>query len=77
MIKLTISHAIAQSVKLALFEGLIENTIESTKHIPQFMAETGKIDMTRYSKSSRKYARMNLTKGVEKQSTKKLGSYSS
>ncbi|KAJ3040697.1 hypothetical protein HDV00_010590 [Rhizophlyctis rosea] len=47
MIKLTISHAIAQSVKLALFEGLIEATIESTKHIPQIMAETGKIQMSR------------------------------
>ncbi|KAJ3054290.1 hypothetical protein HK097_002172 [Rhizophlyctis rosea] len=47
MIKLTISHAIAQSVKLALFEGLIETTIESTKHIPQIMAETGKIQMSR------------------------------
>ncbi|KAJ3289689.1 hypothetical protein HK104_007291 [Borealophlyctis nickersoniae] len=47
MIKLTISHAIAQSVKLALFEGLIETTIESTKHIPQIMAATGKIHMSR------------------------------
>ncbi|TPX55793.1 hypothetical protein PhCBS80983_g05026 [Powellomyces hirtus] len=49
MIKLTISHAIAQSVKLALFEGLIEETIESTKHVPQILAETGKIHMTRKS----------------------------
>ncbi|KAJ3009352.1 hypothetical protein HKX48_008018 [Thoreauomyces humboldtii] len=49
MIKLTISHAIAQSVKLALFEGRIEETIESTKHVPQILAETGKIHMTRKS----------------------------
>ncbi|TPX67419.1 hypothetical protein SpCBS45565_g03807 [Spizellomyces sp. 'palustris'] len=49
MIKLTISHAIAQSVKLALFEGLIEETIESTKHVPQILAETGKIRMSRKS----------------------------
>ncbi|KAI9102496.1 hypothetical protein DFS34DRAFT_577083 [Phlyctochytrium arcticum] len=49
MIKLTISHAIAQSVKLALFEGLIEETIESTKHVPQILAETGKIHMSRKS----------------------------
>ncbi|KAF9218034.1 hypothetical protein BGZ59_000008 [Podila verticillata] len=47
MIKLTISHAIAQSVKMTLFEGLIENTINATKNIPQTMAETGKVPMSR------------------------------
>jgi uncharacterized Rmd1/YagE family protein len=47
LIKLTISHAIAQSVKLALFEGLIEETIESTRHIPQILSENGKISMSR------------------------------
>ncbi|KAF9957302.1 hypothetical protein BGZ65_002141 [Modicella reniformis] len=47
MVKLTISHAIAQSVKMTLFEGLIENTINVTKHIPQTMAETGKVPMSR------------------------------
>jgi uncharacterized Rmd1/YagE family protein len=48
MVKLTISHAIAQSVKMTLFEGLIENTINATKHIPQTMAATGKVPMSRY-----------------------------
>ncbi|KAI8927394.1 hypothetical protein BC831DRAFT_434903 [Entophlyctis helioformis] len=47
MLKITISHAVAQSVKLTLFEGLIEETIESTKHVPQIMAEQGKIHMSR------------------------------
>ncbi|KAG0251725.1 hypothetical protein BG011_007422 [Mortierella polycephala] len=47
MVKLTISHAIAQSVKMTLFEGLIENTINATKHIPQTMAETGKVPLSR------------------------------
>ncbi|KAJ3334101.1 hypothetical protein HDU76_010223 [Blyttiomyces sp. JEL0837] len=47
MIKLTISHACAQSAKLTLFEGLVEETIESTRHIPRVLAETGKIHMTR------------------------------
>ncbi|KAI8621173.1 hypothetical protein BC830DRAFT_1251010 [Chytriomyces sp. MP71] len=47
MIKLTISHAFAQSAKLTLFEGLIEETIESTRRIPTVMAETGKIHMHR------------------------------
>lgn len=46
MIKITISHAVAQSVKLALFEGLIEDTIDTTKHIPQIMAQEGKIHMS-------------------------------
>ncbi|KAJ3070565.1 hypothetical protein HDU98_006459 [Podochytrium sp. JEL0797] len=47
MIKLTISYAFAQSAKLTLFEGLIEETIESTRRIPSVMAETGKIHMHR------------------------------
>ncbi|KAJ3385648.1 hypothetical protein HDU84_002087 [Entophlyctis sp. JEL0112] len=47
MIKLTISYAFAQSAKLTLFEGLIEETIESTRQIPSVMAESGKIHMHR------------------------------
>ncbi|ORZ36281.1 hypothetical protein BCR44DRAFT_27973 [Catenaria anguillulae PL171] len=47
MAKLTISHAIAQSTKLTLFEGLMEETISATKHIPQTMAMTGKVPMSR------------------------------
>ena len=47
MVKLTISHAIAQSVKLTLFEQLVDTTIDNMKHIPKGMAETGKIDMKR------------------------------
>lgn len=46
MVKLTISHAIAQSTKMTLFEGLIENTINATKQIPQTMSETGKVHMS-------------------------------
>ncbi|CAG8512866.1 12745_t:CDS:10 [Ambispora leptoticha] len=46
MIKLTISHAVAQSVKMTFFEELIEDTIESTKHIPKTMAETGSVQMS-------------------------------
>ncbi|KAI8909081.1 hypothetical protein EDD86DRAFT_191224 [Gorgonomyces haynaldii] len=47
MLKITISHAIAQSVKLTLFENKVEETIDDTKHIPQIMAEDGKINMSR------------------------------
>ncbi|KAI8808632.1 hypothetical protein BJ742DRAFT_677755, partial [Cladochytrium replicatum] len=47
MVKLTISHALAQSAKLAHFESRIEQTILGTKHIPQVLKLTGKIDMPR------------------------------
>ena len=47
MIKLAISHAIAQSVKISLFEELVDATIEDTKDIPQSVAETGKVHMSR------------------------------
>ncbi|EPZ33478.1 DUF155-domain-containing protein [Rozella allomycis CSF55] len=47
MVKLSISHAIAQSVKLSVFEELIDETINSTQIIPQQMAETGKVQMSR------------------------------
>ncbi|KAI3646187.1 hypothetical protein MP228_009115 [Amoeboaphelidium protococcarum] len=45
--KLTLSHAIAQSVKLTLYEGRIEDTIESTKDIPAIMSVTGRVPMSR------------------------------
>ncbi|PUU74454.1 hypothetical protein B9Z19DRAFT_1092838 [Tuber borchii] len=47
MIKLSISHAIAQSVKISLFEDLVDYTIEDTKSIPQDVATTGKVNMSR------------------------------
>ena len=47
MLKICIAHAIAQSVKLTLFEGLIEETIESTRSIPRKMAREGKFNMSR------------------------------
>ncbi|KAG1436451.1 hypothetical protein G6F56_013551 [Rhizopus delemar] len=47
LVKLTISHAIAQSVKMTLFERLIDDTINDTKYIPQVMAEDGNIQMSR------------------------------
>ncbi|KAK9451350.1 uncharacterized protein V1518DRAFT_408327 [Limtongia smithiae] len=47
MVKLSLSHAIAQSVKISLFEGLISNTINRTKDMPQNLAMTGKVHMTR------------------------------
>ncbi|PJF17343.1 hypothetical protein PSACC_02843 [Paramicrosporidium saccamoebae] len=47
LVKLTISHALAQSVKLAYFEELIENTILHTKNIPYELSSTGTIKMSR------------------------------
>ncbi|KAG6848629.1 hypothetical protein H0H93_015367 [Arthromyces matolae] len=45
MTKLSLSHALSQSVKISLFEGLISTTIEETKDIPEIISETGKIGM--------------------------------
>ncbi|KAJ2708342.1 sporulation protein rmd1 [Coemansia sp. D1744] len=47
MAKLAISHAIAQATKLSLYEGLVDETIEATRYIPQRMAESGTVEMTR------------------------------
>ncbi|PRT53982.1 Sporulation protein RMD1 [Wickerhamiella sorbophila] len=47
MTKLSISHAIAQSAKISLFEELVDNTISDTQDFPLEIAETGKIDMSR------------------------------
>ncbi|CDO94853.1 unnamed protein product [Kluyveromyces dobzhanskii CBS 2104] len=47
MIKLSISHAIAQSVKISLFEELVDNTIEDTQDIPQEIASSGKVSMSK------------------------------
>ncbi|KDQ60179.1 hypothetical protein JAAARDRAFT_191579 [Jaapia argillacea MUCL 33604] len=45
MTKLSLSHALSQSVKISLFESLISSTIEETKDIPEVISETGKIGM--------------------------------
>lgn len=47
MVKLSISHALAQSVKISLFEELVDNTISDTQDFPQEVALTGKINMNR------------------------------
>ncbi|KAI0071273.1 DUF155-domain-containing protein [Panus rudis PR-1116 ss-1] len=45
MTKLSLSHALSQSVKISLFEALISSTIDETKDIPEIISETGKIGM--------------------------------
>jgi uncharacterized Rmd1/YagE family protein len=45
--KLAISHGLAQSVKLTIFEELIQKTIENTKQLPIDLARKGKIKLSR------------------------------
>ncbi|QPG76910.1 sporulation protein rmd1 [Brettanomyces nanus] len=47
MTKLSISYAISQSVKISLFEELVDNTIEDTQDIPQQISQTGKVEMAK------------------------------
>lgn len=46
---LAVSYALSQSLKLAVFEGQISQTIEETKHLPQELAEKGSISLSRRS----------------------------
>ena len=47
MVKLSISHAVAQSVKISLFEELVANTIDDTEDIPQEIASSGTVSMSK------------------------------
>lgn len=47
MIKLTISHAIAQSTKLCFFEERMSETMQDAQHVPKNLALTGELNMTR------------------------------
>lgn len=47
LVKLAISHGLAQSVKLTTFEELIQRTIDHTKHLPMDLASKGKIKLSR------------------------------
>ncbi|KAI8620111.1 hypothetical protein BC830DRAFT_1059666 [Chytriomyces sp. MP71] len=47
MIKLTISHGIAQSAKLTYFENTMEHEIVETSVLPKMMAKYGEVKLTR------------------------------
>jgi uncharacterized Rmd1/YagE family protein len=47
MVKLTISHAIAQSTKLCFFEERMSETMQDAQHVPKRLALTGQLNMTR------------------------------
>lgn len=53
LIKLSLSHALSQSVKLEWFESSVSRTIEKTRHLPEELARKGKISLSR-KKLSRK-----------------------
>ncbi|KAK4227262.1 hypothetical protein QBC38DRAFT_478396 [Podospora fimiseda] len=47
MVKLTISHAIAQSTKLCFFEERMSETMLDAQHVPKRLALTGELNMSR------------------------------
>lgn len=47
MVKLSISHAIAQSTKLCFFEERMSETMQNASHVPKRLALTGELNMTR------------------------------
>jgi uncharacterized Rmd1/YagE family protein len=48
MTKLSLSHALAQSVKISLFESLISSTIEDTRDLPETISSFGLPGTTNY-----------------------------
>lgn len=57
--KLAVSYAIAQSVKLTVFEETISRTIQHSEQIPKDLAEKGKITLSR-KETSRKMGELYL-----------------
>lgn len=47
LIKLSISHALAQSTKLSVYEERVMEIVESTKDLPEILATTGRVKMSR------------------------------
>lgn len=46
-VKLALSHALAQSTKLGVYEARIQDIVNDTKHLPESLAETGRVDISR------------------------------
>lgn len=53
MTKLAVSYAIAQSVKLTVFEETIAKTVAETKYLPENLAQKGKISLSRKETSQK------------------------
>ena len=45
--RLAVSHGLAQSVKLATFENVIQKTIDTTKNIPEQLAARGRVPLSK------------------------------
>lgn len=56
-VKLTIGHALAQSVKLSVFEELLEEAIFSAQPIPKLLAATGRVSLS-HSQINKKIGRL-------------------
>lgn len=61
LVCLSLSHALAQSTKLASFESSIEETIKRSKYIPETLAKKGSITLSR-SKLAKERGRVYLEK---------------
>lgn len=59
LLKLAISYALVQSVKLTVFEIAIDRTIENSKQIPKNLADRGRISLSR-RQTSRKIGQLYL-----------------
>ena len=44
--RLAISHALAQSSKLAVYEERVWGLVEETKHMPEALAKDGKVNIS-------------------------------
>jgi uncharacterized Rmd1/YagE family protein len=53
MLKMAVSYAIGQSVKLTVFEETVTNTIETSKQLPKDLALKGKISLSRKETSKK------------------------
>jgi uncharacterized Rmd1/YagE family protein len=47
LVKLSVSHALAQSTKLSVYEYRVVDIVDETKDLPEVLASTGKVDMGR------------------------------
>lgn len=47
LVKLSISHALAQSTKLAVYESRVMEIVEGTRGLPELLASTGKVNLSR------------------------------
>ncbi|KDD75005.1 YagE family hypothetical protein [Helicosporidium sp. ATCC 50920] len=47
LLKLSISHALAQSTKLSVYEARVVAIVESTKDLPERLASTGRVGLSR------------------------------